>query len=316
MIKKDEVYNMDFLKEKVWRENHTWTDIFPLTLGLAYALLFVGVIISNVLGADKWGCLFNSDPDVVTFMGVYANFFGIWLSVLFVAIIFKGNRPMLKCLVPEKKSKIVTGILIGLLFGFAFNSLNVAGSILLGNLKLSFNAIEIKTLIGFLLFVMIQSGAEELLARFFCYQKLRRRYKNPAVAVIGNSLLFLIMHLNNHGLNLASYFELFLWGVLFSLIILYFDNLWACIAIHTAWNFTQNIIYGLPNSGKVSMYSIFRLDAATNDFFFDTGFGVEGSWGAVLFITIAIAILIIIFKDKEANDLWEGWTDPYKTNAN
>ena len=26
MIIKDGVYNMDFLKEKVWRENRTWTD--------------------------------------------------------------------------------------------------------------------------------------------------------------------------------------------------------------------------------------------------------------------------------------------------
>lgn len=299
---------MELLKEKVWRENRSWTDIFPLTLVLGYALLFIGAILSGMLVAEKWGYLFSNDPDVVAFMAKYANFAGIWITILLVVVVFKGNHRMLKCIVPEKKSKIIIGLLAGLIFGFAFNSLNVIGSILLGNLKLSFSAIEIRTLIGFLVFVMIQSGAEELINRFFVYQKLRRRFKNPAVAVFGNSLLFLLMHHSNHGLNLASYLELFLWGVLFSLVILYFDNLWACIAIHTAWNFTQNIIYGLPNSGIVSKYSIFRVDAAADDFFFDTGFGIEGSWGAVLFITIVIAILIFKFKGKEANDIWDGWS--------
>lgn len=299
---------MEFLKEKVWRENRSWTDFLPLTFALGYVLMFAGVILSNILGAEQWGYLFNDDPDIVTFMSVYADFAGIWIAILFVVLLFKDNRPMLRCLFPKKKSKIFIGLLVGLLFGFAFNSLNVIGSILLGNLKLSFNSVEFKTLTGFIIFVMIQSGAEEMINRFFIYQKLRRRFKNPAVAVLGNSLFFLGMHFGNHGLNLPSYLELFLWGVLFSLIILYFDNLWACIAIHTAWNFTQNIIYGLPNSGIVSKYSIFKIDAAADDFFFNTGFGVEGSWGAVLFITIVIVILILMFKGKEANDLWDGWT--------
>ena len=303
---------MEDFKNRFLRGSRTWTDILPLTLLLGYLWMFVGTIFTTMLKGDTWGYLFSGDPDTVAFMGVYANFTGICVVTIVMAIIFKGNRPMLKELVPDKKSKIISGSLVGLAVGFALNSVNVVASIMTGDLKLVFGSIEPKVLIGFFIFVMFQSGAEELVNRFYIYQKLRRRYKNPAVAVIGNAAFFLFLHRGNSNINIASLAEVFLWGVLFSLIILYFDNLWACIAIHTAWNFTQNILYGLPNSGRVSNYSVYRIDAASDGFFFDTGFGVEGSWGAVIVISIVIAVLIIMYKGKEKNDLWEGWVDPEK----
>ncbi len=48
------------------------------------------------------------------------------------------------------------------------------------------------------------------------------------------------------------------------------------MAMHTAWNFMQNIVLGLPNSGANVPYSIFKLEeGASNSFFYDTGFGIE-----------------------------------------
>lgn len=301
---------MDEIKERLLRKERTWTDILPLTFLQAFIWLSIGCLISIILGTAAWGRLFTSDEDVITFMGSYTQFFGIWLAFIFVILIFKGNRPMIRQLWPEKKSRMLKGIVIGLIAGFLLNSVNVAASILMGDLKLAYNGIEIRPLIGFFLFVMIQSGGEEIIDRLFIYQKLRRRYKNPAIAVIGNAVFFLLLHLGNDNINIPSLAELFLWGVLFALIVYYFDNLWMSIAIHTAWNFTQNIIYGLPNSGIVSKYSIWKIDAASNDFFFDTGFGVEGSWGAVLVISIVIGVLILIRRNKEANDIWGGWVNP------
>ena len=303
---------MDDFKNRFLRGSRTWTDILPLTLLLGYGWMFIGTILSIIIKAGNWGYLFSDDPDIVAFMGVYSAFTGIWVVTIGAAFIFKGNRPMLKEIVPDKKSKIFLGFLIGLVAGFALNSVNVVASILTGDLKLVFNCVEPKVLLGFFIFVMVQSGAEELVNRFYIYQKLRRRYKHPAVAIIGNAALFLVLHLKNANINIPSLIELFLWGVFFSLVILYFDNLWVSIAIHTAWNFTQNIIYGLPNSGHASSYSIYKIEAASDGFFFDTGFGVEGSWGAVIVLCIAIAVLILKYRNKEANDLWDGWVDPEK----
>ena len=57
-------------------------------------------------------------------------------------------------------------------------------------------------------------------------------------------------------------------------------------------------------------YSIFRIDAATasNSFFYDVGFGVEGTIAAVLMeIVVTVAIIVIGRKmNKKHTDIWEG----------
>ena len=78
-------------------------------------------------------------------------------------------------------------------------------------------------------------------------------------------------------------------------------------AFHAAWNFTQSIFFGLPNSGIVSAYSVFRLDAAsaTNGPFYNVNFGVEGSAGAVL-VLIAVGVVILLKNHGKAEhtDIW------------
>ena len=53
----------------------------------------------------------------------------------------------------------------------------------------------------------------------------------------------------------------------------------------------QDFLFGLPNSGAVSEYSIFKLEAAsaTSGFFYDVGFGVEGSIGSTLVLAVVLA---------------------------
>ena len=298
---------MDKLKKIILRENRTLFDTLPLTYLFAYIVLYGGALLSLFLLARKIPYIFTSDPEVADFMYTYTAFIGIWVFFIAVALIFKNNRPMIGQLFPKKISKVIIGLVIGGVVGFVLNSINVVSAILLGDLKLSFYKVEVLPIIGFIIFICVQSGGEEIINRLYIYQKLRRRYKNPFVAVIGNALFFLSLHLSNPGVNVACLVELFLWGVLFALMVLYFDNLWISIACHTAWNFTQNIFYGLPNSGIVSKFSIFKIDSAVDDFFYDTGFGVEGSWGAVLILAIVCVVLIAIFKGKEKNDLWADW---------
>ena len=103
---------------------------------------------------------------------------------------------------------------------------------------------------------------------------------------------------------------MFLFGVLASLIIYYWDSLWAAIWMHTAWNFSQSIVFGLPNSGIVSKYSVFKLEAASarDGIFYNTSFGVEGSKGANAIIGGLIVIILLyglITKRGEKADHWE-----------
>ena len=104
--------------------------------------------------------------------------------------------------------------------------------------------------------------------------------------------------------------QVFLIGVLFSLIVYYWDSLWTVIWAHTAWNFSQSIVFGLPNSGIVSKYSVVRLEAASarDGIFYNTSFGVEGSMGANAIIAGALVIVLIyglVTKRGEKADHWE-----------
>ena len=92
-----------------------------------------------------------------------------------------------------------------------------------------------------------------------------------------------------------------LMGILCSFICYYMDSLWCAMALHTAWNYTQNIILGLPNSGVVSILSIFKLDASTalDSFAYNVGFGVEGTVVSAIVQIAAIALIYYKYKDKK-----------------
>ena len=76
---------------------------------------------------------------------------------------------------------------------------------------------------------------------------------------------------------------------------------------HTLWNYTQNNIFGLPNSGRVSDYSTFKLEAASaqSGLFYDVSFGGEGSIGSVIVFAVVLAVIIFINRGKgEKHDYW------------
>ena len=81
------------------------------------------------------------------------------------------------------------------------------------------------------------------------------------------------------------------------------------IAMHTAWNFTQNFIWGLPNSGTIYSFSIFQLDQATarNSLFYNVLFGVEATLTAVIVFGICCAIILCVMKNKQNTslDVWK-----------
>jgi membrane protease YdiL (CAAX protease family) len=200
------------------------------------------------------------------------------------------------------------GIFLGLLLGFGTNGLCVLISLLMGDIKLSYSGFDWKLLIAFLIFIFIQSSSEEVTDRIYLYQKLRRRYRSPLAAILINSIVFMAMHMSNPGFTWIAGMQIFLAGFIWSLLVYYYDSVWVAFWFHTAWNYTQNIIFGLPNSGIVSEYSIFKLEAATatNGLFYDVKFGVEGSIGSSIILGVLLIVLIIINRRKgEKTDIWE-----------
>ena len=93
-----------------------------------------------------------------------------------------------------------------------------------------------------------------------------------------------------------------------ALIVYYFDSIWVPIIAHTTWNFTQNIVLGLPNSGIVFPVSVFKLDAGANNFAFDSTFGVEGSILSIILHAI-VCVGLYYFGRKKGEIETNIWND-------
>ncbi|MBR0461841.1 MAG: CPBP family intramembrane metalloprotease [Erysipelotrichaceae bacterium] len=298
--------------DKILRNRKPYTDILIIAALLSVLLVLIGTLLTSIINAliplKRVFDFFTGDAAVSDFALEYFSFAGIWVVIILTVFIFKKNRKMGNALRYNGEGNSGKGLLIGLLLGFSTNALCVLFSFLMGDIKLSFYGFDIRALLVFIIAVFIQSGAEELSDRFYLYQKLRRRYRSPLVAILGNSFIFAAMHAMNPGFTLIAALQIFTVAVIFSMLVYYYDALWAAMAFHAAWNFTQNIIFGLPNSGIVSAYSIFTLEAASarNGFFYNVNFGVEGSIGSTLILVIiAIAIYLINRGKPEKNDIWK-----------
>ena len=287
------------------------SDILPLAALLSIVVILAGSLLSNLfLGmpwvADLIGSITRNDI-LSSFLNDYLSFIGIWIVVLIFILLIPANRPMLGAFGPNRTGNTGKGLLIGLLLGFGTNAFCILMSVLMGDIKLSWYGFEPVILLAFLIAVFIQSGAEELTDRLYLYQKLRRRYRSPLIAILGNAFVFTFLHIFNPGFTVVAGIQIFLIGVIFSMLVYYYDSLWAAITFHTAWNYTQNLIFGLPNSGIVSAYSVFRLEAASarSGLFYNVSFGVEGSTGACAVLLVCGIVLFIINRGKaECTDHW------------
>ena len=301
-------------KKSFIRVSGGWTDIFVIAAVLSVLLMlygdFIRVLFVGLVPVKEWTLSIIPDEDIVTFLMMYFGPIGCWVAFVLVALIFKNNRPMFKSFFYNGHGNNLRAVLIGILLGGGMNAACVFMSWLRGDIVLSFNEFNPLLFLAFLFCVWIQSGSEEILDRLYLYQKLRRRYRWPAIAIIVNALVFSALHALNPGVTMMGLLQVFEIGLLFSLIVYFYDSLWTVIWAHTAWNFSQSIVFGLPNSGIVSKYSVFKLDAASarDGLFYSTSFGVEGSIGANVIIGAAIVIILIaalVQKRGEKVDLWE-----------
>ena len=246
------------------RDNLIW--IYFLGIGL----LFAGQVISSFIDPFPLPNYFNNNFKFT--FNIYANFWGIWIAFILFCIIFKKkNKVILNSIKYSRTCNNFKMLILGFLTGFVLNGFCATVAILHGDIKLTFYKFEIVNLILLFIAVFIQSSSEELIFRGFIYQRLKNRYKNTEFAIIINSILFALLHLGNNGISAFGFIDILLSGVFFSLMFCAFDSIWLIMACHTTWNFTQNILLGLPNSGTISKYSLFMMDvnSAKSSFAFD-----------------------------------------------
>ena len=264
--------------------------LLELVGGVIFTLLLkpvVSIIYYDVLGPILGDAALEAGK-------TYLPFVFTWAGLAVICLLVKPWRQYLKKLWTGERGNTGRMLLIGVLVGFVMNFSCILLAFLTGSIHLSFSCFEPVRLVILFLLVFIQSSYEEALYRCFTYQRIAKCY-DARVAVVASAVFFSIGHMGNDSVTYLGLFGIALTGILYALILYYFDSIWLPMAAHTAWNFTQNVLFGLPNSGFVSKYSVISLSGkAANGFAYDTGFGVESSWCAVI-VEIITCLLVIYF---------------------
>ena len=193
---------------------------------------YVPALIPAVSGTDAW----------IT-GSIYLVFLGIWIVTLLVLVLIPRNRPILKALGTKTKGNTPKMFAVGLGIGLGMNLLCALIAMLNGDIALTFHSFRPVSFLLVFMAVLIQSAAEELICRVYIYQRLVRRCGKPLVAAMVNAAFFALIHLGNTGVTYLALLNIFIYGLLFSAMVVYMDSPWAAMGAHAAWNFCQNILY-------------------------------------------------------------------------
>lgn len=232
-----------------------------------------------------------------------------FLGIIIYTMVTKRNRFVFRSMMPGYKNNKVSVLLLGLLVGFVMNFGCIVCALANGDIKLylDFAVDQIPFFLFALVCVFIQSSSEEMWCRGFMYERINVRY--PLwVAIVVNGLFFAALHLGNPGVGFVPILDIAICGLSFSIAKWYTGSIWFVMGIHTAWNFTQNFLFGLPNSGLVSEASIFTLDAATaqDSLVYNVAFGVEGAIpGVIADLLLGVICLLLAAKKGRLGELLE-----------
>jgi len=191
-----------------------------------------------------------------------------------------------------RRNKILM-LAAGFLTGFLLCAAMVAVPLIKGDIKLQFNGSGFIIILLAFLATCVQAGAEEIALRGYMYGRTGQDYTEKT-AIILNSILFAFVHINNPGINLLGGINIMLIGLIFSLVYSMARSLAFVCGMHIMWNFTEEVILGLPDSGIVFNMPVFKLVQSRQTLFYDERFGIEASVQVTLLF--AVLVVFIVYK--------------------
>lgn len=245
-----------------------------------YMICSIVIVYGGITIGTLWISEFQKMNEVSKSL-VWENmtFLGI---VLIVWICFKEIREYLS----SKKSY---ELVIGLIFSVLLVVLLVVFLLLTKTVGFKINNLFSKVgLIYIIISFFVQALGEEILFRGYLQKKLIDE-KGNVVGVLLCNLMFALLHISNKGITILSLLNIFLLGVLFSWISIKRSNIWIVTGMHMGWNITNQLIFGLPNSGLVYKEAYIIPNISKKTIWIHKEHGVEGG----IAVTILVVILII-----------------------
>ena len=228
--------------------------------------------------------------------GVIQNAVLIALVILFWKLFDK--KPLSQMGLTFGKSGLID-LVYGLILGAVSITMIFFVMLLIGQIVVEKSALKPDFALVFLgdLILMIFVGiGEEMFSRGYCMSILRR--SNLHIVLIVPNVIFALLHIFNNNIGVLPLINLFLIGVLFSLMFLRRGNIWMPIGYHITWNFFQGSVFGMPVSGG-SLNGLYTSRLVGENIFNGGGFGPEGGLIVTALIVISIALLLILTKSKE-----------------
>jgi membrane protease YdiL (CAAX protease family) len=147
-----------------------------------------------------------------------------------------------------------------------------------------------------LLFFLLQGPAEELVARGYLLQAFSAK-AGVAAGIVLSSLVFALQHALNPNLTPLALANLFLYAVFAALYALRDESLWGVFGLHSAWNWTQGNVLGLPVSGSgFGQAPLFHLQTAGPGWWTGGAFGPEGGLTVTLSTLLGIIVLLVLMR--------------------
>ena len=251
------------------------------------AIVTFGLILAGQVLALVWSSLFPLTDRTGFPVAVRTYLSEIWLWPLFLLVMQNdpADREALRRLSPKGRGKQT---LLGAGIGMGLNVVCWLAAWADGDFVPVRMKAEVWQLLVLLPVVLIQSGAEEIAFRSFLLERCRKDLKRPWMAVVLNGVLFGVLHLGNEHVTVTGFLATASLGTLLAVMCLCMDSPMPGILTHTMWNYTQNILLGMPNSGWIFSCSALGVSGTRENasFFYDPYFGVEG--GA---FCVAVALL-------------------------
>jgi len=149
-----------------------------------------------------------------------------------------------------------------------------------------------------LLFFLLQGPAEELVARGYLLQAFSAK-AGVAAGIVLSSLVFALQHALNPNLTPLALANLFLYAVFAALYALRDESLWGVFGLHSAWNWTQGNVLGLPVSGSgFGQAPLFHLQTAGPGWWTGGAFGPEGGLTVTLSTLLGIIVLLVLMRRR------------------
>ena len=146
---------------------------------------------------------------------------------------------------------------------------------------------------------IVQSSGEEVLFRGWLLPTIGARY-GPWIGVVVSSLLFGLVHALNPNPTVLGLVNLSLFGAFLALYALAEGGLWGACAWHALWNWTDNTLFGLPDSGGPARASLLMSVTPRGPGVLTGGaFGPDGGLIETAILLIGIGALRVINRRRE-----------------